>query len=191
MNMRLAAWGSNGMYPTSSTISSGIRWSLSSSLSRRPERWASASSATHSVAVLNATRWPARQARIPSAIARCVLPVPGRAEQHDVLLSGEEVELAEVQHRVAADRGLEGEVEVLERLARREPGGLDPRLAAVAVAAVDLGLEQHLGEALKRPLLGAGAVGELRQRPRRRRRLERAEQMLKLTGRPAHAINAS
>src|SRR3954453_13022063 len=90
----------------------------------------------------------------------------GRAEQDDVLLSGEEVELAEVEHRVAADRGLEGEVEVLERLARREPGGLDPGLATVAVAAVDLGLQQHLGEALKRPLLGAGAVGGLGARPR-------------------------
>jgi hypothetical protein len=32
---------------------------------------------THSVAVAKATRWPATQARIPSAIARRVLPVPG------------------------------------------------------------------------------------------------------------------
>ena len=40
-------------------------------------RWASARSATYSVAVLNSTRCPARQARIDSAIARCVLPVPG------------------------------------------------------------------------------------------------------------------
>lgn len=31
----------------------------------------------HSVAVAKATRCPARQARMPSAIARCVLPVPG------------------------------------------------------------------------------------------------------------------
>ena len=38
------------------------------------------------------------------------------------------------------DRALEGEVELLERLARREPGGLDPCLAAVAVARGDLGL---------------------------------------------------
>jgi hypothetical protein len=85
-----------------------------------------------------------------------------------------------VQDRVAADRGLEGEVEVLERFARREAGGLDAGLAAVAVAAVDLGLQQHLGEALKRPLLGTGAVGELGQRPRRGRRLQGAEQMRQL-----------
>ena len=104
----------------------------------------------------------------------------GRAEQDDVLAAGEEVELAEVQHRVAAERGLEGEVELLERLAGGEARGLDPGLAAVAVAAVDLGLQQRGGELLIAPLLGAGAVGELGQRPRRGRRLERAEQVREL-----------
>src|SRR4051812_22018059 len=57
-----------------------MRWSLSSSLSRRPERWASASRATHSVAVRNATRWPARQARMPSAIAKKRLLCLSRAD---------------------------------------------------------------------------------------------------------------
>jgi hypothetical protein len=32
---------------------------------------------THSAAVAKATRWPAWQARMPSPMARCVLPVPG------------------------------------------------------------------------------------------------------------------
>jgi len=50
---------------------------LASSSSSRPSRLASARRATHSVAVANRIRWPARQARIPIAIARCVLPVPG------------------------------------------------------------------------------------------------------------------
>jgi hypothetical protein len=50
----------------------------------------------------------------------------GRAQQHDVLLAGQEVQLGEVQHGVLGDRGLEGEVEFLDRLARGEPGGLDP-----------------------------------------------------------------
>jgi hypothetical protein len=48
----------------------------------------------------------------------------GRSEQDDVLASGEEVELAEMQDGVAPQRGLEGEVELLDRLARREAGGL-------------------------------------------------------------------
>ena len=90
-----------------------------------------------------------------------------------------------------ADRGLEGEVELLERLARGEPRGLDAGLAAVAVAAVDLGLEQRGGELLIAPLLGAGAIGELGQRPRRRRRLERAEEVRELGRRAAHAISWS
>jgi hypothetical protein len=80
----------------------------------------------------------------------------GWAEQDDVLAAGEEVELAEVQDGLALQRGLEGEVELLERLARREAGGLDARLAAVAVAAVGLGLEERGGELLIGPLLLAG-----------------------------------
>jgi hypothetical protein len=38
---------------------------------------------------------------------------------------------------------LEGEVELLDRLAGGKAGGLDAGLAAVAVAAVGLGLEQR------------------------------------------------
>jgi hypothetical protein len=77
---------------------------------------------------------------MPIAIDKWVLRVPGGPSRDDVLFAGEEVELAEVQHRVAFEAGLEGEVELLQRLARREASGLDPRLAAVAVAAVGLGL---------------------------------------------------
>jgi len=72
----------------------------------------------------------------------------GRAEQDDVLLAVQEVELAEMQDRLAPQAGLEGEVEFFERLAGGEPRGLDPGLAAVAVAAVGLGLEQRRSEAL-------------------------------------------
>jgi hypothetical protein len=50
----------------------------------------------------------------------------------------------------------------------------------VAVAAVDLGLEQRGGELLKAPLIRAGAVGELRQGARGGRRLQRAEQVREL-----------
>jgi hypothetical protein len=100
----------------------------------------------------------------------------GRAEQDDVLAAGEEVELAEVQDGVALEAGLEGEVELLDRLARWEPSGLDAGLAAVAVAAVGLGLQQGGGELLKGPFLGAGAIGELGQRARGGRCLELAEQ---------------
>ena len=48
---------------------------------------------------------------------------------------------------------MEGEVELLERLARGKPRGLDPGLAATRVAAVGLGLQQRGGELLVAPLL--------------------------------------
>jgi hypothetical protein len=63
-----------------------------------------------------------------------------RAQQDDVLAAGEEVQLGEMQDLLAAQAGLKGEVELLDRLARGEASGLDPCLAAVAVATVDLGL---------------------------------------------------
>jgi len=116
---------------------------------------------------------------------------PGRAEQHDVFLAGEEVQLAEVQDAVATHRCLKGEVELLQCLARGKPRGIDAGLAAVAVAAVGLGLQQHRGELLVGPFLLAGAVGELRERAGGGGRLELAKQVRQLTGRAAHAINAS
>jgi hypothetical protein len=85
-----------------------------------------------------------------------------------------------MQDRVAADRGLKGEVELLERLARREAGGLDAALAAVAVAAVDLGLQQRGRELLEAPFLLPCAIGELGQRPGGGRRLQGAEQVREL-----------
>ena len=68
------------------------------------------------MAVANWTRCPARHALTPSAVARCVLPVPGRAEQDHVLAAVQEVELAEVLDHLLLDRALEGEVELLKRL---------------------------------------------------------------------------
>ena len=65
---------------------------------------------------------------------------PGRSEQDDVLLARQEIELAEMQDRVALEARLEGEVELLQGLARREPRGFDPGLSAVGIAAVGLGL---------------------------------------------------
>src|SRR6266700_1183066 len=83
--------------------------------------------------------------------------------------------LAEVEHERLLDGALEAEVELLQGLAGGEAGLLDPRLTAVSVSRCDLGGKERLGEALVAPLLGAGALGQLRQRPRRRRRLQRPE----------------
>jgi hypothetical protein len=115
----------------------------------------------------------------------------GRAQEDDVVFGGEEVELAEVEHERLLHRALEAEVELLQRLAGGEARLLDPALAAVRVARGDLGRKQRFGEALVAPLLGAGPLGELRQRPGGGRRLQRAEEMGQL-GLRAHAgISAS
>jgi hypothetical protein len=110
----------------------------------------------------------------------------GRAGQDDVLLGVQKVELAEVLDHLLSDRALEAEVELLERLARGEAGGLGPALAAVGLPGGDLGRQQRLDEALVAPLLAAGPLGELRQRARRRWGLQRPEQMGEL-GLAAHA----
>ena len=78
---------------------------------------------------------------------------PGRAEQDHVFLAVQEVELAEVLDHLLLDRALEGEVELLERLAGGEPRGADPGLAAVRLACGDLGGEQRLSEPLIAPFL--------------------------------------
>ncbi len=70
-------------------------------------------------------------------------------------------------------------------------GNFAAALAAVRVARVGLGLKQGGGELLERPVLGAGAVRELRERPRCGGRLERAEQMRQLGRGARHAISAS
>jgi hypothetical protein len=84
----------------------------------------------------------------------------------------QEVELAEVLDHGLLDRALEAEVELLERLAGREAGRLDPRLAAVRLARGDVGGEQRLAEALVAPALLAGSLGQLGQGARGGRRLQ-------------------
>ena len=93
------------------------------------------------------------------------------AEQDHVLAAVQEVELAEVLDHRLLHGALEGEVELLERLARGEPSGLDAALAAVAVAGADLGAQQDLGEPLIAPGLLPGPVSQRRAAPWRRRAL--------------------
>src|SRR5262249_70758 len=115
----------------------------------------------------------------------------GRAEQEDVVAGVEEVELAEVLDHGLLERALEAEVELLERLAGWEAGGLDPRFAAVAVAGGDLWAEREVGE----PFVAAGLLprplGERRQRPGGGRGLQGAEEVRELRGLAHAGIKAS
>jgi hypothetical protein len=114
-----------------------------------------------------------------------------RSEQDHVLFGVQEVELPEVLDHRLLHAALEGEVELLERLAGREAGGFDAALTAVALTRGDLGPEQDLSEPLIAPLLLAGAIGEHRQRPGRRGRLQAAEQVRELRGLAHAGISAS
>jgi len=71
----------------------------------------------------------------------------GRAQQDYVLAGVEKVELAKVLDHLLLDRALEGEVELLERLAGGEACLLDAALAAVAFSGGDLGGEHRFEEA--------------------------------------------
>lgn len=62
-----------------------------------------------------------------------------RAEQDHVLLGVQEVELSKMLDHLLLDRALEGEVELLQRLSRRETSGSDAALAAVGLASRGLG----------------------------------------------------
>jgi hypothetical protein len=103
----------------------------------------------------------------------------------------QEVELPEVLDHLFLDAALEGEVELLKRLVGGEPGGADPQPPAGGLTRGELGREQRLGEPLIAPLLLACALGQLRQRPGRRGRFHRPEQMRQLRRAAAHAISWS
>ncbi len=106
-----------------------------------------------------------------------------RAEQDHVLAGVEKVELPEVLDHGLLHVALEGEIELLQRLAGREPGRLDPSLATVALPRVDLSAKEDLGEPLIGPGLLAGAVREHRQRSGGGRGFQGAEQVRELSGR--------
>jgi hypothetical protein len=116
--------------------------------------------------------------------------VIGRAQQDHVLLGVQKVQLSEVLDDLLLDAALEGEVELLQGLVRREPGRTDPQPAAGGLPRGDLRREQRFGETLIRPFLLAGALGEVRQRASGRRRLHRPEQVRELRV-AAHAISWS
>jgi hypothetical protein len=82
---------------------------------------------------------------IANAIERCVLPVP---EEADVAVLGDPRELREVQDQRLLGARLRGEIEVLQRLVRRERGVANTLAGAGGVAREDLGLQERLEELL-------------------------------------------
>ena len=89
----------------------------------------------------------------------------GRAEEHDVVFRGDEVQGAQVGDDLAFEGPLVVEVEVLQGFAGGEPGGADAAFAAVGLAGGDLALQARGEELLMGPGLGAGPLGQPFHRP--------------------------
>ena len=100
----------------------------------------------------------------------------GRAEEHHVLLAGDEVQRAEVGDQVSLQAAGVVEVELLQRLAGREPGGADPALTAVGLPGGDLALQAGDEELLVGPGLRPGPFGEPVDGLAQRRRFQRSGQ---------------
>ena len=84
----------------------------------------------------------------------------GRAEEHDVVAGGGEVEGAQVGDHLAFEAAGMVEVELLQRLAGGEPGGADAAFAAVGLAGGDFALQAGGQEFLVAPALRPGPLGE-------------------------------
>jgi hypothetical protein len=96
----------------------------------------------------------------------------GWAEQQHVLPGGDEVQGAQVGDQLAFEPAGVVEVELLETLAGREPGGPDAALAAVCLTGGDLSLQAGDEELLVRPGLLAGPFGQPGHRLAQRRGLQ-------------------
>lgn len=98
------------------------------------------------------------------------------AGEQDVLPGGDEGERPELEDEVLVERGLEGEVECLERLALREPRLANAPLDAGLVAVADLRLQQR-PEPLEPGLVGLGVADELVEARARVRQAQRGERV--------------
>jgi hypothetical protein len=100
-----------------------------SSSCSRPALGAAPSPSTHSVAVSKRDAVAGQtRAAIPSAMSRWVLPGAGRAEEHQVVAGGHEVELARGERGRHGGPSVGGRSRSPRWSAGRERGGLDPCL---------------------------------------------------------------
>src|SRR4051812_14499331 len=105
---------------------------------------------------------------------KCVLPVPGGPKKQTFMCSWVQASWARCR---LLGGGLGAEVEVLQRLVRRERGVADAVARAGRVAGEHLGLEQDLEELLVGPALLAGGGGGLLEALEHARCLEFCEQV--------------
>ena len=124
-----------------------------------PSVSALASAARSAVALVKRTEWPASTTARPSAIARCVLPTPGAPKIRTFSAWREKAAGRQLADEPLIDRRLEFEIEVVERLHRREVRDLQPHRDARALFGLDL-LAEHAIEKVEIRRLGPGGVVE-------------------------------
>ena len=89
-----------------------------------------------------------------------MLTSPGRAEEHDIVLGGDEIQRAEVGDGVAFEAAGVVEVELLQRLSCREPGSPDTTLTAVGFSCRYFALQARRQVFLVGPVLRPGPFGQ-------------------------------
>ena len=102
--------------------------------------------------------------------------MPGGPRKTTLSLAVTKSSGAQVRDQVAFEAAGVVEVELLEGLAGREPGGADPTFAAVGLPGGDLALQAGDEEFLVGPGLGAGPFGQAGHRLAQRRGLQRPGQ---------------
>ena len=148
-----------------------------SSSSRALRCWAASRRSTHCWAVANATRWPAWQALIASAIARWVLPVPGGPKKQTLACSAIQASWARCRISGFSAPGWAVKSKSSSVLWAGKAAWRMRVAGAGGVAREDLGLEQRLEELLVGPALLAGPRGGLLEALQHARRLELGQQV--------------
>ncbi len=115
-------------------------------------------------------------------VARWVLPVPGGPRKTTFSFAVTKVEGAQVRDDVPGQAAGVVEVELLQRFSGGEPRRADAALTAVGLAGGDLALQARGEELLEGPPLGAGPLGQPRDRLAERGCLQRAGQERQLGG---------
>ena len=111
------------------------------------------------MALVKRTEWPASTTARPSAMARCVLPTPGAPKIRTFSAWARKRAGRQLAHEPLIDRRLEFEIEVVERLHRREMRDLQAHRDAGPLLRVDL-LAQDAVEEIEIGRLGPRRVIE-------------------------------
>src|SRR5262245_30087307 len=167
-----------GTYPNSSRTSKSSRanWAFTRNSTRSSR--ASSNWVTNSVTRQNRTFFPRRHASPANAVATCVLPVPGLPIRDHRLPPVDELAPHQLGDQHLVQGRLGGEVEVLQRLQRREPRRLQPPLGRPLLPVQELQFGQLEKEAEVIDVVRGAPLGHLLALGQYRRRTQRLQVVL-------------